>query len=193
MHQYKDKQIRGLHLKLQIIEEQKRKYQVKKDILSLEESGHEKKIDLEKHLIEYEIIDLQLQQMLLLLRVKKGCIKNNLAPFIKIMKYSIGTKKYAGTRYLLVDEEIELSTIEIHMLEQNEIIPLLPIQLIQLQNVVEVDPAQYHNRAEMEVAIQRLLKRNSESNIVFKSIKSLKELELKTIEQINYQLTALAK
>jgi len=70
-YQYKNKQIKALYLKLEIIKEQKRKYSVKKDVLSLEESAQEKKIDLENHLIEYEIMDLKQQQMLLLLKFKK--------------------------------------------------------------------------------------------------------------------------
>lgn len=192
-YEYKDKQIRGLYLKLEIIKEQKRKFAVKKDILSLEECAEEKKIDLERHMIFYEIMDLRQQQMLLLLRVKKSIWKQKIMPFLKPIDQSPNSRKFSGKRFLVVEEGKVLNRIDIHILEQNEITPLLPKDLIVLKNVMTIDPARYETRAEMESAIEGLIDTENIAHFVIRSMDSFKALELRTIEQKDYHLTASTK
>ena len=192
-YQYKNKQIKALYLKLEIIKEQKRKYSVKKDVLSLEESAQEKKIDLENHLIEYEIMDLKQQQMLLLLKFKKQIRTIKIAPYLKAVTPQSSPSKFIGKRYVVINENSTLNRVDIHILRQNEIKPLLPKELIELQNVMPVDPSKYRTRADMEYAIQTLVNNQSDCNLVIKSIDSLKELELRTLEQKDFHLTAYIK
>jgi len=56
-----------------------------------------------------------------------------------------------------------------------------------------VDPSKYRTRADMEYAIQTLVNNQSDCNLVIKSIDSLKELELRTLEQKDFHLTAYIK
>ncbi len=186
-YQYKEKQLLGLQTKLLSLEELGRQLRVKSEILSLDESKQEKKQQLLYLQIQYEILDLREQQMLLLLGIKRILAHIPIAPFIQILNHTSQRKKFAGTRFLLESTDLAISEIEKHFLEQNEITVISAEEFLLLKNLEVLKPEKYDTRSDMEKEIIQLLNAGSQ-NFVFDNIATLKALEIRTIQQKEYDL-----
>jgi len=187
--QYKEKQIAGLYTKLELLDEELRKYKVKGEVLSLNDDILCKRNKLNRLLIKYEIIDLIQQQMLLLLKVKKTVNNLHLGDFIsrkgKIKKF----RKYKGNRYVNSLEEV--NSFDKLFLTHNEISITSPEKLIDRDNIEFVDPDKFDNRYDFEMYIEELYLIDPNTFFLIESIDKLKSLELRTLAQQNYDITAI--
>lgn len=188
---YKEKQVRGMYLKLLSLDEEIRKYKVRCHVLSLSENIQLRKIKLQRMLINYEIIDLFQQQMLQLLKIKKTMYHIPIGPFIKEKNTSPKYNKYNGNRFVLLDPTEVLSTFDQYFLSQNEIRILTPFELAQLNNVVIIEPEMYDTRADMEVSITQRYTQENATVFLIQDLESLKQLELRTLAQKDFDLTSL--
>ncbi len=181
-YDFKIKQVYQLKHKLELLLERLRILQIKRDALSLEQSIQEQKFIIEKLLIQYEFLELQQQLCLLMLAIKKVAPHINLGDFLKPLHLGKRNKKYFASRYLLKQENQHLQQGDKYFLEQNEISLITANELIELQNVIHINPSKYKSRIEMEEAI-RIMSSDKNQIIIFSSLDDLKGLELKTIRE----------
>lgn len=188
-YRYKEKQLSGLYSKIQSLEEQQRKFNVKNEVLSLERSISERKLKLERQHLNYEITDLKGQLMLLLLRIKKIVHNMDIGPFINKEKaHRFGTK-FAGNRFLIKEEGRSFSAFEVLFLEQNEIKMVTPEELIRIQDLMQIDPSIYDTRVDMEKDISTKIKTDGIKNFIIINLHQFKQLELRTLAQKDFDIT----
>ncbi|NNE15717.1 MAG: hypothetical protein HKN51_12110 [Saprospiraceae bacterium] len=182
-YDYKIKQFNNLEFKLLQLLETKRKFKVKRRILSFEEGIEEKRTKVDSLLIELEKIELLQQCYLLLLGIKKALPNINLGAYMQKRDNKQKDKKYLAERFLFVKDPNALDTVDIIMLEQNEIKIVDAFELMEINNLTVIDPSNYKLRVEMENAISEMYKLNTTNKILFSSLESLKQLELRTIQR----------
>ena len=175
---YKRKQYQDLHFQLLELEEQHRLYQVKRNILSLEESIEEQQLSLKSLMIRYEMLDVAQQCALLMLRLKKLIFPLNINDFIKKNDHPVALKKYPRKRYLKTRENVTLTPAEKLFLNQNEIRPVTDKELVLVKNLILINPDNFTNRSDME---QHILSSKPESNILISDLQAFERLELRTI------------
>ncbi len=188
-YRYKEKQLNGLYSKIDKIDEELRKYSVKREVLSLEGGIQERKLNIDRLMSEYEIIDLKGQMMLLLLSLKRRIPKLEIGPYIKSKSRKNNYKKFAGNRYIQQQENTKLSSYDRLFLAQNEISLITASEIIELQNVALIDPSESQTRAQLEEKILTLINNEQKENFIIKDIASFKKLEINTIAQREYALT----
>ena len=192
-YRYKEKQLNGLATKIEQLSETIRKFRVRRDVLSLDESIQEKKLKTMQLQIQYEILDLKGQMMLILLSIKKVLPKANIGKFITPRKTQSDLPKFAGSRFLLQKEPQQLSSFDLLFLEQNEIKIITSKELIHMNDILILDPTQYNTRADLEKEILNQLKKNSSRNFVFEDLAAFKQLELRTLSQKDFAISSIDK
>ncbi len=180
-YDYKKKQVDLLRGKQEMINETKRILQVTRSLQGLPESVEEQELTIDSLKIEYEILDLKQQSMLLLLRMKRLAIKVNIGKFLKPIRTHIDNKKFAGNRFLLLLENHAIAKADEYFLEECEVEILSGQELIEMRNLYPLNPSDYNHRSEMEEKIISITEKDSRANILFTDIESLKELELKSV------------
>ena len=180
---YKQRSINMLRFKDNGIIERQHQLEVLRVVLDLEEGIEAKKKNLESLLIDFEILDLRMQQSLILLQIKKRIPHIELSRFIKPSDLIFQSNKFKGNRYLLTDSKTRFSKLDSLFLIQNELQLITPSGLIQLDNVVLIYPEDFKSRVYMEEEIQSILKENPNTNFLFSDIKTLKALDISTIDQ----------
>lgn len=177
-YEYKRKQFRHLQHELKRLAEQRRVFNVKRQILSLEESLEERHLELDRLLLEYEILDLQQQSLLQLLQLKRIIYPLRIGIFIKDKWQSVALKRYPYKRFLLVEDGTILSQSEQQLLNNNEIRQVNAEELIRMKNIVIIYPDEFENRREMEAFIAAS---DPDSIFLINDLPSFKALELRTI------------
>lgn len=189
-YRYKEKQLHDLYTKVRNLEEQQRKYEVRREVLSLTESIQEQKLALHLQMVRYEIIDLKGQLMLMLLRVKRILPTLEIGPYVKPTHTLPTTRKYAGNRFILQEEGERLTAFDTLFLQQNEIQVVSAAKLITMVGLIEVDPAEHHSRVEMEKAILASIDAGQGRDFLITDLDKLKDLELRTLAQKDFAITA---
>ena len=187
---YKEKQILAQKAKINISNEAERKLRITQDILELKESKERKLIALNRTVMNYEIVDLRLQQMLLLLKIKKIIHNIQLTPFIQYSKGTPENPKFAGIRFMPIDDYTILSKADQHFLEQNEIQRISPSEVLNIENALIIRAEDFEIRQEMEAYILESIENRKLKNIVIFDLESLKKLELNTINQSKFLITS---
>lgn len=179
---FKEKQLSSLKYKMLRLNENKKILRSKRTILSLNESIEEKKITVDSLLIEYERMELLQQRFLILLQIK------NTYPNIKIGEYinhnirPKNVKKYMADRYIFIKNKESLSVQDKLFLQQNEINIIDAFDLIDLNYVVNINPADFTNRTAFEQSIKQTIDKNPNSNILISDLEDFKILEINTIK-----------
>jgi len=189
-YRYKENQLENQFVKLRGIEEKQRKFKVKEHLLELKHGIKEKKMGLEKLLVEYEIKDIKTQLMLLLLKIKKVIPMLMLAPCVKVKKNIIITKKFAGVRFLHQTQNMILSKSDQHFINHNEILLLGSLDLLELNNSQIIYPGQFNNRADFENEILKYIVNDGIQNFIIHDLDELKKLEFKTLEQNQHSISS---
>ncbi|MEM9544585.1 MAG: hypothetical protein AAGA77_01360 [Bacteroidota bacterium] len=192
-YEYKEKQIMALNAKLLKVQEENRKFLVKKDLLSLNEGKRERMNAMQYFQIQYEIVDLRQQQMLLLLQVKKTMRCIMIGPFLRPTNHSNYDRKFAGNRFLPLDPMHTPNPADQHFLIQNEIQIIHPSQVFEIENAQIIRPEEFGNRQEMEAYILTIIESEGIENIILYDLEQLKLLELKTLNQSHFDLSLLTE
>jgi len=188
-YSYKEKQIIALESKMKETDESLRKLIVRSNIQSLDAGIQEKKITLSKLMLSYEILDLKGQMMLLILKLKNIIPTKIIGPFINRNSINNTARKFAGNRYLLINDITEVSSFDELFLEQNEISLILPSELINLKNIALIDPADSDTRADLEQQILELIIQQGVQNFIIEDIDTFKALEIRTLTQKEIEIT----
>ncbi len=190
-YRYKEKQLRNLYAKKRMMEETRHTFEVRKEVLSLEESIQEQKLKVDQQKVEYEIADLKGQLMLDLLRVKRLFPKTEIACFIKNKNHLNQHKKYAGRRFVIMDDTFSLSKFDSLYLKQNELNAVASLSALVMDSTLFIDPSIYETRMDMEKDILFQMGDDTEMNIIILDLEDLKALELKTISQQQFAISTV--
>lgn len=192
-YQYKQRQIIDQEYKIQNAKENLRKLTIKNEILEINDGILSKNLSLEILLMKYELIALRQQQTLILLNIKRKVPTFELGRVIKRIKISKNTNRFNGKRYVVINELKELNTYQKLFISQNELKPISSEDLQTLENIFIIYPKDFSDRMEMEEYIKYWLKEKGELNLIINNLDSLKELELKTINKNQYDITSNLK
>lgn len=129
----------------------------------------------EKQLYLYEIADLEMQALLVLLKVRSIIQNKRLSNYI-ITNSRQPTKPKSPQRYIHVPNLDVLSQEDRLSLHQNKLTPIT--SYISKSNVILVHLNKYQDRYELELYLQTI---PAERIIVFDSIESFQSLELRSI------------
>ncbi len=180
-YDYKRKQITRLNGNLEMVREKKRILMVTRALQELPLSTDEEELLVECLKIEFEIIDLKQQAMLLLLMIKRLTCTFNIGDFLLPADEYVNDKKFAGNRYLLLHDGITLPDGDRYFLEECEVIEISGNELMELRNLYPLDPDDYSNRSDLEKKIIGITEKDAKANILFTDIESLRRLELKSV------------
>lgn len=182
---YKLKQYENAIHDIRLISEKLRKLEVKKELLSIEESVEVCQLQVDSLLHEYEIQEIKQQSHLVLLNVKRITGKMELRPFLTPVTETREINKYKMERYISVPQYLSLSKEDQLFLLQNEITPVTQDQLDGMSHVLAFNPNNYSRRSELEAMILELDNQGKNQKLYFTDFNAFKELELRTIRQQN--------
>lgn len=180
-YQYKQKQLLVLRHKEAILNDRMRKLVLQRTVFSLSQSIAEQQTRVELLQLHYERADLQQQEVLILLAIKKAVSHVKIGQFIRKGASAPMASKYEGRRFLIVNDLYKLTEVDRLYLVENEIKTITAAEATHLEHLLMIDPADYHSRAKMEEFIVSSLRQSTATNVLISSIQSLQALDVRTI------------
>ena len=190
-YDYKLKQIQGLEHTLESLKEQLRRNSARTNILGLEESIESKEIQLESLLVEYEIMTIRQQLMLLLLNVKKVAWPIQLKSFLSPVPQTESIQKFAGTRYIFLKDENQLTVAESEFILQNELVIISDIEPVLSEDWKQINPSEFESRKEFEIRIEKIVSDSTDCKILISDLKEFMDLDIRTISYGHNQSVSL--